>query len=45
VLLAALTLVPLVARIRSEETLLLSQFGREYEDYRARTWRLLPGVY
>jgi protein-S-isoprenylcysteine O-methyltransferase Ste14 len=45
VLLAALTLVPLIARIRSEEALLLSQFGREYEDYRARTWRLLPGLY
>jgi protein-S-isoprenylcysteine O-methyltransferase Ste14 len=45
VLLAALTLVPLIARIRAEETLLLSQFGGEYEAYRARTWRLVPGVY
>jgi len=45
VLLAALTLVPLIARIRSEEALLLSQFGEEYAGYRARTWRLVPGVY
>jgi protein-S-isoprenylcysteine O-methyltransferase Ste14 len=45
VLLAALTLVPLIARIRSEEALLLSQFGEEYAAYRARTWRLVPGVY
>jgi protein-S-isoprenylcysteine O-methyltransferase Ste14 len=45
VLLAALTLVPLIARIRSEEALLLSHFGAAYDAYRARTWRLVPGVY
>jgi protein-S-isoprenylcysteine O-methyltransferase Ste14 len=45
VLLTALTIVPLVARIRSEEALLRSQFGAEYEAYRARTSRLIPGVY
>ena len=45
VALAALMMVPLVARIRSEEALLSSQFGAEYNDYRARTWWLLPGVY
>jgi protein-S-isoprenylcysteine O-methyltransferase Ste14 len=45
VLLAALNIVPLVARIRAEEELLRSQFGTEYEAYRARTWRLLPGLY
>jgi protein-S-isoprenylcysteine O-methyltransferase Ste14 len=45
VLLAVLTLVPLVARIRAEEALLQSQFGEEYDTYRARTWRLLPGIY
>ncbi|KAG8154686.1 methyltransferase family protein [Burkholderia catarinensis] len=44
-LLVALTMVPLVARIRSEEALLRSQFGAEYDAYCARTWRLLPGVY
>jgi protein-S-isoprenylcysteine O-methyltransferase Ste14 len=45
VLLTALMLVPLLARIRAEERLLLAQFGDEYESYRARTWRLIPGVY
>ncbi len=45
VALAVLMIVPLVARIRSEEALLSSQFGAQYDDYRARTWRLLPGVY
>ena len=45
VLLALLMLVPLVARIRSEEALLRSQFGAQYDDYCARTWRLMPGLY
>jgi protein-S-isoprenylcysteine O-methyltransferase Ste14 len=45
ILLTALTLVPLLARIRAEEALLSSQFGAAYEDYRARTSRLLPGLY
>lgn len=45
VLLVALMIVPLVARIRSEEALLRSQFGADYDAYCARTWRLLPGVY
>lgn len=45
VALALLNLVPLVARIRSEERLLADQFGAEYEAYRQRTWRLVPGVY
>ncbi len=40
VLLAILNVLPLVARIRSEETLLESQFGSQYEAYRARTSRL-----
>ena len=44
-LLTALTLVPLVARIRAEERLLQSQFGAEYDAYRARTSRLVPGLY
>ncbi|RON44334.1 isoprenylcysteine carboxyl methyltransferase [Pseudomonas frederiksbergensis] len=43
--LAALTLIPLIARIHSEEALLRAQFGREYEDYCGRTWRLIPGIY
>jgi protein-S-isoprenylcysteine O-methyltransferase Ste14 len=45
VLLVVLLVPPLVARIRAEEALLLSQFGRAYEDYRARTSRLIPGLY
>ena len=45
ILLAALTLIPLIARIHSEEALLRTQFGAEYDAYCARSWRLLPGVY
>ncbi|WP_415756900.1 methyltransferase family protein [Pseudomonas sp. LT1P18] len=44
-LLAAVTLIPLIARIHSEEALLRAQFGSEYEAYCARSWRLIPGVY
>jgi protein-S-isoprenylcysteine O-methyltransferase Ste14 len=45
VLLTALLIPPLLARIRAEETLLRSQFGGEYDAYRSRTWRLIPGLY
>jgi protein-S-isoprenylcysteine O-methyltransferase Ste14 len=45
VLLAALIVPPLVARIRSEEKLLCAHFGKEYEAYCERTWRLIPGLY
>jgi len=45
VLLTALMVLPLLARIRAEETLLRTQFGAEYEAYRARTSRLIPGLY
>ncbi|NBF10917.1 methyltransferase family protein [Pseudomonas sp. Fl4BN1] len=44
-LLAALTLIPLIARIHAEEALLRGYFGDEYDDYCARSWRLLPGLY
>lgn len=44
-LLAALTILPLIARIRAEERLLSTEFGDEYRAYRARTWRLVPGIY
>lgn len=44
-LLAALTVIPLIARIHSEEALLRAQFGSEYEAYCARSWRLIPGIY
>jgi protein-S-isoprenylcysteine O-methyltransferase Ste14 len=45
VLLTALMLPPLLARIRAEERMLCRQFGREYDAYRSRTARLLPGIY
>ncbi len=45
VLVTALLIPPLVARIFSEERLLLSEFGVDYEAYRARTWRLIPGLW
>jgi protein-S-isoprenylcysteine O-methyltransferase Ste14 len=45
VLLTLLLIVPIVGRMRSEENLLRTQFGAEYETYRARTSRLIPGVY
>ena len=45
VVLTLLLIPPLVARMRAEEALLQSQFGAEYDAYRARTWRLIPGLY
>jgi protein-S-isoprenylcysteine O-methyltransferase Ste14 len=45
VLLTALLIVPVVARMRAEERLLRTQFGAEYDAYRARTSRLIPGLY
>ena len=45
VLLTVILIPPILARIKSEEALLGTQFGDDYEAYRRRTWRLLPGVY
>lgn len=45
VLLTVLIIIPLIARIHAEERLLLSEFGDDYEAYRARTFRLIPFVY
>lgn len=45
VLLTALTILPLLARIRAEEALLRTQFGADYDAYRARTSRLIPWLY
>lgn len=45
VLLTALMIIPLLARMNAEEALLRSQFGSEYENYMTRTSRLIPGVY
>ena len=43
--LAALFLPPLIGRMRSEEALLAGHFGADYDAYRARSWRLIPGLY
>jgi protein-S-isoprenylcysteine O-methyltransferase Ste14 len=43
--LAVLTVIPLIARIHSEEALLRAKFGGEYETYCSRSWRLIPGLY
>jgi protein-S-isoprenylcysteine O-methyltransferase Ste14 len=45
VAIAFLLLIPLIARIHSEERLLREHFGAEYEAYFSRTWRLIPGLY
>jgi len=44
-ILTALLIPPLLARIRAEERLLRSHFGAEYDAYCARTARLIPGLY
>jgi protein-S-isoprenylcysteine O-methyltransferase Ste14 len=43
--LTALLILPLLARIRAEERLLRSQFGAECDAFCARTAWLIPGVY
>ena len=45
ILLTALLVVPLVARMKAEEALLGERFGSAYAAYRARSWRLVPWVY
>jgi protein-S-isoprenylcysteine O-methyltransferase Ste14 len=45
VIITVLTLPPLLARIEAEEKLLHSYFGAEYEAYRARTSRMIPGLW
>ena len=45
VLLTVLLIPPLLARINAEEKLLHSEFGDNYNAYRSRTWRLIPGIY
>jgi len=45
VLIVLLFIPPLVARIHSEERLLASEFGAEYEAYRRKTWRMIPGLW
>ena len=45
VVLTALLIPPLLARIHAEERLLRTQFGGEYDTYCRRTSRLIPGLY
>ena len=45
VLLTALTIPPLLARIRAEEKLLRAQFGDAYDLYQRRTSRLIPRIF
>jgi protein-S-isoprenylcysteine O-methyltransferase Ste14 len=45
VILTTIMIPPLVARMASEERLLHDHFGAEYDAYRARTARLVPGIY
>ena len=45
VLLTVILIPVLLVRMRSEEALLWSQFGDEYDAYRRRTPRWIPGVY
>jgi protein-S-isoprenylcysteine O-methyltransferase Ste14 len=45
VLLTALLIPPLIARIRAEERLLKTEFNGAYERYCARTSRLIPWLY
>jgi protein-S-isoprenylcysteine O-methyltransferase Ste14 len=42
---AALMAVGGDLRARAEEPLLERAFGEEYREYRARTWRFVPGAY
>jgi protein-S-isoprenylcysteine O-methyltransferase Ste14 len=43
---AAVLGFPLLAdRIDAEERLLAGRFGAAYDEYRRRTWRLVPGIY
>jgi protein-S-isoprenylcysteine O-methyltransferase Ste14 len=44
-ILAATMVLPLISRMTAEENLLIAEFGEEYENYRRRTWRLIPLVY
>jgi protein-S-isoprenylcysteine O-methyltransferase Ste14 len=45
VILTAIMIPPLVVRMASEERLLHDHFGADYDAYRARTARLVPGIY
>ncbi|MBV9233105.1 MAG: isoprenylcysteine carboxylmethyltransferase family protein [Candidatus Eremiobacteraeota bacterium] len=44
-ILTAVLLFATIGRIEAEEALLRSHFGTEYDTYRARSARLIPGIY
>jgi protein-S-isoprenylcysteine O-methyltransferase Ste14 len=44
-ILVAITLAILCARMNAEEAFLEGEFGEDYASYRRRTWRLVPWVY
>lgn len=45
ILIVVCTLLAYALRISVEEKALLAQFGSEYQEYSARTKRMIPGVY
>jgi protein-S-isoprenylcysteine O-methyltransferase Ste14 len=45
IVLTALTVVPILARMRAEEALLRAHFGDRYAAYCRRSSRLIPGLY
>jgi len=45
ILLAILTIPLILARMQAEERLLREKFGADYDAYRARTARIIPGLY
>jgi protein-S-isoprenylcysteine O-methyltransferase Ste14 len=38
-------LIVYVWRIRAEEKMLLGEFGQRYEEYKKKTWALIPFVW
>ena len=45
VLILGMFLTAYVRRIAAEERMLTDQLGKEYSDYKARTWKLIPFVF
>jgi protein-S-isoprenylcysteine O-methyltransferase Ste14 len=41
----AMSLAVWLVKSRLEERFMMEQFGREYEDYRQRTWALIPFIF
>lgn len=40
-----MTFISYTYRIKSEEKMLLNQFGQEYADYKKKSWRLIPYIW